>query len=61
MNDKNKIRSIKGVGTGIWREFAAQAKRQGLTQAELFEKMLNLWLTKQKERIHEKSQQASSH
>jgi hypothetical protein len=47
MNDKNKIRSIKGVGTDIWREFAAQAKRQGLTQAELFKDMLNLWLAKQ--------------
>ena len=61
MEIKQKVRGIKGVPEETWRRFAAETKLQGLTQAELFKDMLNLWLAKQKERIHEKSQRASSH
>ena len=47
MEIKQKVRGIKGVPEETWRRFTAETKLQGLTQAELFKDMLNLWLAKQ--------------
>ena len=50
MDVKRKVRGIKGIKDKIWYEFAAQAKRNGLSQAEMFTKMLLFWLEHQKEK-----------
>ena len=60
MNEKNKTRSIKGIKPDIWFEFAAQAKRNGITQAKLFEKMLLFWLEHQKGVVNVKGNKKAS-